>query len=135
MRYFRDIEMLEDQVFGSGSRPEDEDFPDRGQEEEFFPEEAVPVMMTMTMEDGRETRCRVDGIFLCGDKEYIALETEESEILILELLQGEDGDIRLQPVEGEEEQERVIETYMELLGEDQEEMEYDHDGDQNREEN
>ncbi len=30
MRYFRDIEMLEDQVFGSGSRPEDEDFPDRG---------------------------------------------------------------------------------------------------------
>lgn len=107
--YDHDIEDLEAQVFGT-DQDSWEEAEDGLLEDEVVWEEG-PVMLTVTLQDGGEMECRVDGVFLDGGREYIALETEEGEILIMGLGQGEEGDINLLPIEDEEEQERALDAY------------------------
>lgn len=136
--YYRDIQSLENQVFGE----------EPGPEEPWEPEDG-PVMLTAAFGGGEETEYRVDGVFLEGGKEYIALETGDGEILIMELGQGEDDEIRLLPIEDEEEGRQALAAYeyffdqredgssREIFQEetkDREEGEREDDRDQNREE-
>ncbi|MCI8536784.1 MAG: DUF1292 domain-containing protein [Hungatella sp.] len=76
--------------------------------------------MTLTLEDGSQMECGVVGVFLEGEKEYIALETPEGKIHIMELGREDDDGITLIPVENEEEQEKVIETFIQLFTEEEE---------------
>lgn len=129
MKGFYGLDMLESQVLG-----EEEEFrPIEGEGEEQFSEPPIrwdeieeweipeeekshgPVLLTLTMEDGNQMECRVAGVFLEGEKEYIALELPERRIQIMELGQGTDGEIDLIRVEDEEEQERVIERFLMLF--------------------
>lgn len=144
MKYSYDIETLENQVFEKeeltlSSEAEEEYIrleEDTGLEEEHDSkiydgltdenleseiknlEEADPIVMTLTLEDGSQMECGVAGVFLEGEKEYIALETPEGKIHIMELGREDDDGITLIPVEDEEEQERVIETFIQLFTEE-----------------
>lgn len=113
--------------------PSDMDVPE-------FPDTEDPVTMTVTLENGTQREYMVAGVFLEGKKEYIALETEEGDIHIMELSEGEEDEVRLLPVEEKEEQERAIEAfhyYFENSApgmENQREREKKDDRDQDREE-
>ena len=146
MKYSYDIETLENQVFEKdelalsseteeeyiqleeGTRLEEEhdnkiydDLTEENLESEIRNlEEADPIVMTLTLEDGSQMVCGVVGVFLEGEKEYIALETPEGKIHIMELGREDDDGITLIPVENEEEQEKVIETFIQLFTEEEE---------------
>ena len=146
MKYSYDIETLENQVFEKdelalsseteedyiqleeGTRLEEEhdnkiydDLTEENLESEIRNlEEADPIVMTLTLEDGSQMECGVVGVFLEGEKEYIALETPEGKIHIMELGREDDDGITLIPVENEEEQEKVIETFIQLFTEEEE---------------
>lgn len=130
MNYSYDIETLENQVFEKleeDTRLEEEHdnkIYDSLTEEDLESEiknleEAGPIVMTLTLEDGSQMECGVAGVFLEGEKEYIALETPEGKIHIMELGREDDDGITLIPVEDEEEQERVIETFIQLFTEEE----------------
>ena len=101
MRYSYDTEALEEEVFGNGWEEGEE----QGEDEE------APVTMTVTLENGTQAEYAVAGVFLEGEKEYIALETQEGDIYIMELSEGEEDEVRLLPIEEKEEQERAIEAF------------------------
>lgn len=98
MKYSYDTEALEEQVFGN-------DWEEQGEDEE------APVTMIVTLENGTQAEYVVAGVFLEGEKEYIALETQEGDIHIMELSEGEEGEVKLLPIEEKEEQERAIEAF------------------------
>jgi len=101
MKYSYDTEALEEEVFGNGWEEGEE----QGEDEE------APVTMTVTLENGTQAEYAVAVVFLEGEKEYIALETQEGDIHIMELSEGEEDEVRLLPIEEKEEQERAIEAF------------------------
>lgn len=109
MRRPYDTEALEDQLFRSEDMEEYGIEPDM--EEVELPGNGEPVMVNVTLEDGAEAEYMVAGVFLEGEKEYIALETEEGDIHIMELEAGEADEVRLIPIEDEEEQQRAIDAF------------------------
>ena len=127
MRHTYDTEALEAQIFGSGPGWTDVEEPDT--------EEAD----TEELEDGTQTEYIVAGVFLEGEKEYIALQTREGDIHIMELSEGEEGEAALLPVRDKEEQERAIEAFYYYFeqpqAENPSERENEDDRDQDREEN
>lgn len=135
MRSFYDLDILESQVFGTESLQEEnteEEETESGElnwaevEEWELPEElksSGPVTLTVTVDDETQVECQVLGVFLEGEKEYIALGMPEGEIQIMELGRGEDDGIRLIPVEDEEEQQCVIEKFFLLFGDGEHESE------------
>lgn len=136
MRRSYDTETLEDQLFGSRDPEEYGIEPDM--EEVELPGEGGPVTVNATLEDGTQAEYLVAGVFLEGEKEYIALETGDGDIHIMELEEGEEGGVRLLSIEDEEEQERAIEAFQYYFEqEDTEnpiESENEDDRDQDREE-
>ena len=125
MKSFYDLDLLEDQVFGAETEE------DWGAKTEYPPWDLVkeweapkeleggrPVMLALTVDQQTQVECRVIGVFLEGDKEYIALELPEGEVQLMELKPGEDDGIDLVSIQKEEEQERVIQRFMELFGSD-----------------
>lgn len=136
MRRSYDTETLEDQLFGSRDLEEYGIEPDM--EEVELPGEGGPVTVKATLEDGTQAQYLVAGVFLEGEKEYIALETGDGDIHIMELIEGEEGGVRLLSIEDEEEQRRAIEAFQYYFEqEDTEniiESENEDDRDQNREE-
>lgn len=150
MKYSYEIETLESQVFGEEElallpeaeedvEPEKDIRPEEETDREISAdsdeenldleseirnlEESDPIVMMLTLEDGSQMECGVAGVFLEGEREYIALETPEGKIHIMELGREEDDGINLIPVEDEEEQERVIETFIQLFAEEEPEPE------------
>lgn len=130
MKYSHDIESLESEIFGEDQGggatepPAVEGEPSSVEDEAPWREEiSGPVMMTVTLEDGTEMECRVEGVFLEGEKEYIALETGQGEIQIMELGQGDEDEIQLLPVADEEEQERVVQAFIRLFGDPYDDLE------------
>lgn len=112
MRFSYDTETLEEQVFGNGwGEEKDEDESEEENEVTEFLDTEAPVKMTVTLENGMQVEYTVAGVFLEGEKEYIALETQEGDIHIMELLEGEEDEVRLLPIEEKEEQERAIEAF------------------------
>lgn len=140
MRYSYDTEALEEEIFGNS---QDEEAAGEWDEEEGetleFPDMDTPVTMTVTLEDGTQTEYMVAGVFLEGEKEYIALENQEGDIHIMELSEGEEDEVRLLTVEEEEEQERAIEAFHYYFEqpemENEREREKKDDRDQDREKN
>lgn len=139
MRRSYDTETLEDELFGSRDLEEYGIEPDmEAMEEVELPGEGGPVTVNATLEDGTQAQYLVAGVFLEGEKEYIALETEDGDIHIMELIEGEEGGIGLLSIGDEEEQRRAIEAFQYYFEqEDTEnliESENEDDRDQDREE-
>lgn len=116
MRTFYDLDLLENQVFGAD--PEEGDPPWEQVEEWETPKDLEggrTVTLTLTVDEQTQMECRVIGVFLEGDKEYIALELPQSQVQLMGLEPGEDDGIELVSIQEEEEQERVTERFMELF--------------------
>lgn len=116
MKRFYDLDLLENQVFGAG--PEEEDPPWEQVEEWETPKDLEggrTVTLTLTVDEQTQIECRVIGVFLESDKEYIALELPQSQVQLMGLEPGEDDGIELVSIQEEEEQERVTERFMELF--------------------
>lgn len=133
MRSSYDTEALEQEVFGDGR--------EEGAEKEEaleFADTDAPVTMTVILENGTQTEYMVAGVFLEGEKEYIALETPEGDIHIMELSEGEKDGVSLLPIEEKEEQKQAIEAFRYYFEsswvENQRERERKDDRDQDREE-
>lgn len=78
----------------------------------FIPEEALE--MELSLEDGSCLSCRIAGVFMEQEKEYIALETHQDMIYIMGLSQGEDDRILLVPLNDREEQERALAAFFQM---------------------
>lgn len=136
MRQFFDTEFLESQVFGEDAPGEEglegripgedgtrEDEPE-DQALENDEKESLPVEIILTLEDGRDLTCRVAGVFMEQEKEYIALEAEEKrddsegKIYIMGLSQGEEDEIELRPLVDKEEQERALAAFFRMVEEE-----------------
>lgn len=141
MAHFYDRESLEEEIFGAGQEdpvpgedPESRGAGGEAGSEAYGPGEmagqAAPLELTLTLEDGTSLACRGLAVFLQGEGEYMALETEEGALLIMELRQGEEDSIALSPI-SEEEREAAYEAFLALYN-TEEKGEYD-DGDQDRE--
>lgn len=66
--------------------------------------------LELTLEDGEQLTCEVVGVFLEGEKEYMALHpkgNEEDLVHLMILEQGEDDSICLLPIEDEAEMEKA----------------------------
>lgn len=147
MRHSYDTEALEAQLFGSsggGTGTQEAETAGMGAEE--TAEAGLlwtkdPVVMEVTLEDGTQREYTVAGVFLEGEKEYIALEDREGDIDIMELSEGEAGEPALLPIEDKEEQERAAEAFdyyfeqPEAENQNRPEREKEDDRDQDREEN
>lgn len=111
MRQFFDTEFLENQVFGEDATGEE------GME-------SLPVEIMLTLEDGRDLTCRVAGVFMEQEKEYIALEADEKRddsegmIYVMGLSQGEEDGIELRPLVDKEEQERALAAFFRMVEEE-----------------
>lgn len=136
MKFSYDTEALEEEIFGS-SRDEGaaEEWDEEEEETLEFPD--TPVTVAVTLENGMQTEYTVAGVFLEGEKEYIALETQEGDIHIMELSEGEGDEVRFLTIEEKEEQERVIEAFRYYFErpemENEREREKNDDRDQDRE--
>lgn len=112
MKYSYDTEALEEQVFGNGLGEGEAEEKDEEEGEALeLPDTDSPVIMTAILENGTQAEYTVAGVFLEGEKEYIALETQEGDIHIMELSEGGENEVRLLPIEEKEEQERAIEAF------------------------
>ncbi len=122
MGRFREIDVLdlESQVFG---QPEPEGAMADGADQAPWPKDwegeppegGEPVCLELTLEDGFNLTCRVAGVFMEGEDEYIALETGEDQIQIMGLSpQGEDG-IGLRLLKQQEEQDRALDAFFRLF--------------------
>jgi len=119
MKHFYELDLLENEVFGGELEEADEELPEA-------------LLFTLTLEDGREISCPAAGIFMENEKEYVALEMEGEEILIMALSEGEDDSICLLPVEDDAEREAAFQAFLEIIGTERGEED---DGDQDGEEN
>lgn len=126
MRKLFDIDDLEAEVFSDNEmnsnidhystvEPEEDIF----KELEMFPETEFPALeLELTIEDGQILVCEAAGVFVMGDKEYMALhpkDDEEGTIHIMELRQGEDDEINLIPIEDDEEFDLAAEKFYKLI--------------------
>lgn len=126
MRSFYDLDLLENQVFGEEAETNWEMDSGTGFQWEQVEEWETPgdleggktVTLTLTVDGGNQVECRVIGVFLDGEKERIALELPEGGVQIMELEPGEDDGINLTAIEGEEEQQRAIDLFLDLFGND-----------------
>ena len=131
MERFYETEDLESAIFGPGeiSGPDAMDAPDAAEAPEDLAEEAdLPSLeLELTLEDGRRLACQAVGVFLAGEKQYIALrpkEDTEGLIHILELAQGEDDQAKLLPVEDDRELEEAARAFYHMIGDEGREGEW-----------
>lgn len=125
MERFYETEDLESAVFGSDAI----EAPDAVEDPEDLAEAAdLPSLeLELTLEDGRRLACQAVGVFLAGEKQYIALhpkEDTEGVIHILELARGEDDQAKLLPVEDEQELEEAARAFYHMIGDDGREGEW-----------
>lgn len=106
-------DFLESQIFGEEPLIE----------EELDNREEEAVELELFLEDGSRLSCRVAGVFMEKEKEYIALETEEEIIQIMGLDEGEDGEIKLIPLTDKDEQERSLNAFFRIFSEESEDVE------------
>ena len=89
-------------------------------------EEYEEATVSMTLEDGTELECDVVAIFPVDGKDYIALLPdkvidgyEENEVFLYRYEELEGEDIKLEPIDDEEEYEAVADAFDELLDEEE----------------
>lgn len=83
--------------------------------------ERLPALeLSMELEDGSTEEYEVATVFACGEKEYIGLfpkSDTDGTLAIMQLVQGDDDEIKLLPVE-EEEWQTVQDRFAELYAEE-----------------
>ena len=118
MKKFFDTSELEFEVFSDTDNLRDmtdEEFREAdGIEENDFP----ALELELTLSDGSILVYEAVGVFVLGEKEYMALHPKndtEGIIHIMELTQGEDDEIKLLPVEDDKEFEMATEAFYRLI--------------------
>lgn len=136
MRQLFDTEFLESQIFGDSGQEEPEEeaqwiAPQEGEPGEGEMDEEPPTELTLSLADGSSLNCRVSGVFIEQEKEYIALETEDGMIYLMGLSQGDKDELNLRPLEDEEEQEAAMAAFFRMVEEEDYAMQemYAEDGD------
>ncbi|MBE5953647.1 MAG: DUF1292 domain-containing protein [Lachnospiraceae bacterium] len=89
-------------------------------------EEYEEATVSMTLEDGTELECDVVAIFEVDGQDYIALLPdkvidgyEENEVFLYRYEELEGEDIKLEPIDDEEEYEAVADAFDEILDEEE----------------
>ena len=89
-------------------------------------EEYEDATVSMTLEDGTELECDVVAIFEVDGQDYIALLPdkvidgyEENEVFLYRYTELEGEDIKLEPIDDEEEYEAVADAFDEILDEEE----------------
>ncbi|MBE5972298.1 MAG: DUF1292 domain-containing protein [Lachnoclostridium sp.] len=131
MKKLFEIDELEQQVFADETNQVfvSEEEVNISEDPDSFP----ALEFILTLEDGQILEYEAVGIFLLGEKEYMALhpKTDEDGVIhIMNLTQGDDDEIQLSPVEDEEEFEAAAETFYRLIADvdvdlDEGDAEYD----------
>ena len=121
-----ETEDLEATVFSEEGNLEDFDF-DKISDEKFQTgmEEFPALELTLELTDGRTLEYEVFGVFICGEKEYVALHPKtdtEGIIHLMELTAGEDDEIKLLPIEDDAEMEAATAAFYEHFEQDHLEM-------------
>lgn len=86
--------------------------------------------ITLSLDDGTELDCIVLDIFTVDNKEYIALQPEESDeeednVFLYRYIQDDDGEPQLLNIDDDEEFEAVADAFEELLDEQEYEDVFD----------
>ncbi len=93
----------------------------------FTEEPSEEMTVTLYLDDGSRQECSVLTIFECCGKDYIALlpnegpGADEGEVYIYRYIEDEDGEPSLDNIDDDDEYERVVDAFDELL----DEMEFD----------
>ncbi len=85
-----------------------------------MPEDFPTLEFELTLENGELLTCEVAGLFEEGEKQYMVLhpkEDTEGLVHILEMVQGEEDELRLLPISDEEEYKRAASRCYELFKE------------------
>jgi len=79
--------------------------------------------VTLTMENGEEIVCNILGVFDAEDKSYVALlQIDSEEVVLLRHIEGVDGSM-LEPIEDDDEYEKVAAVFEEIFVDEEEEEE------------
>lgn len=79
-------------------------------------------VLVFEKEDGTEESFEIIGVFEVDEKEYIALQSENDEsILLCKYIEKEDGDFEVEEIESDEEFNKVSDAFDSLIEEDDEE--------------
>ena len=102
-------------------------------ENEVFPvdNEDDDVVVTLSLDDGKEVTCEILTIFDCGDQDYIVLlpldkngePNQDGEVYIYRYNEDENGTPSLDNIESDEEYDAVSARFDEVYGEDFEDEE------------
>lgn len=78
-------------------------------------------VLVFEKEDGTEESFEIIGVFEVDEKEYIALQSENDEsILLCKYIEKEDGDFEVEEIESDEEFNKVSDAFDSLIEEDEE---------------
>ena len=78
-----------------------------------------PLTLDLVLDDGKEMKCEVIGIFDVEDKEYIALLPLDDDKVLLYSYEEEGDELNLDNIEDDEEFKKVSETFWEIFGEEE----------------
>lgn len=115
---FDSEELLKDEISQTDDYSEEtaDEFDDLEELAEFKMENLPALELSLELEDGRTEVYEVATVFACGEKEYIGLfpkSDTDGTLCVMQLMQGEDDEIELLPVE-EEEWQAVHDRFLEL---------------------
>lgn len=119
MERFYETDDLEKAIFGTESDEREEEWTGGTFKEDV---ELPALELELVLEDGNTMLCIARGVFLAGEKQYIALqpkEDTEGKVHILELTEGENDEAKLLPVEDEEEFKAAAKAFYHMIGEEQ----------------
>lgn len=77
-----------------------------------------PITLDLILDDGKEVKCEVVGIFEVEGKEYIALLPFDDDRVLLYTYEEVDDELNLENIEDDEEFKKVSETFWEIFGDD-----------------
>ena len=76
--------------------------------------------ITLTLEDDREIKCEIIGIFEVEDQEYIALlPGDDDDVLLYRYKELDNGEVELDNIDSDDEYEEVSEVFFQLLDEEE----------------
>lgn len=78
-----------------------------------------PITLDLVLDDGKEMKCEVIGIFDVEDKEYIALLPLDDDKVLLYSYEEDGEELNLDNIDDEEEFKKVSETFWEIFGEEE----------------
>lgn len=81
--------------------------------------------MTLLLDDDKELKCNVLGIFACGEKEYIALLPKDEEDVLLYGFEEKGEEVELTNIEDDEEFDMVSESFWNMVDEEADEEMYE----------